>query len=176
MKFGRKRPSTIQQQRLKDNKPSSETKINTPIKTPLSDKPSSETKINTPIKTPLSDQLQEVKTLVDLLDIERGNPDDPRWIPLGIVLYKINPLSLLDCWVNFCRQSPKYTEGKCETKWTNIFGIDSLMANCAMGIHDLHNWAELDNPVKYVNMYNHTNHIKVPGAPGGLNVSETSSS
>lgn len=86
------------------------------------------------------DNLETVGKLVDVLDKARGeNYND--WVRVGWCLRNIDH-RLLDKWIEFSRQSPKYVEGECARMWTH-------MRMGGLGIGTLHMWARKDSPERY---------------------------
>lgn len=86
--------------------------------------------------------LNDIRELVKLLNSDRAE-DYKSWIDVGLCLHNID-LSLLDSWIDFSRQSPKFKEGECEEQWSMMEARDG-----GLGIGSLHRWAGLDNPQEY---------------------------
>lgn len=86
-------------------------------------------------------QILEAQQLVDLLAPYRAE-DYEMWMYVGWCLKNISD-SLLDCWINFSKQSDeKFQEGVCEQKWMEF-------QEGSLGVGSLHRWARLDNYDRY---------------------------
>ena len=79
--------------------------------------------------------------LVGLLKHERAD-DYIMWRDVGFCLHNIDE-SLLDLWIEFSKQSPKFKEGICEKVWKTF-------KNSGYGMGSLHLWAKSDNLDKYI--------------------------
>ena len=88
------------------------------------------------------DDLRRVKNLVALLSPNR-NDNYQDWLHLGFCLYNIDT-SLLNIWIDFSRQSPKFKEGECEKLWNINF------RNNDFTIASLYRWAREDNPIDFI--------------------------
>lgn len=88
--------------------------------------------------------LEEVRELVKMLNPDRAETYKS-WVEIGLCLHNIDS-SLLDCWIDFSRRSPKFKEGECEEIW---LGFDSR--DDGLNIGSLHRWAKLDNQKDYAN-------------------------
>lgn len=85
--------------------------------------------------------VDEVRELVRILAPERADQYET-WMEVGYCLHNID-IGLLDVWVEFSRQSPKFTnEDECRACWGN-------MKEGELGIGSLHHWARLDDPSAY---------------------------
>lgn len=89
--------------------------------------------------------LEEVRDLTKLLSFDRANTYKT-WVETGLCLHNIDP-SLLDCWIEFSRRSPKFTEGECEKIWETIY-----LRSDGPNIASLHLWAKTDNPTEYTSL------------------------
>jgi P4 family phage/plasmid primase-like protien len=89
------------------------------------------------------DNLDEIKSLVSILNVERAE-NYSEWISIGWLLHNINPHSqeLLDIWIEFSRKSAKFKDGMCEKEWNRS-------KNEGLQVPTLHFWAKIDNPIKY---------------------------
>lgn len=92
---------------------------------------------NQNLKKNTIDNIEFVYKVVDLLDAKRANSYQD-WIRIGWCLRNID-YRLLDSWIKFSKQSPKYKEGECERLW-------SYMRDDGLGIGTLYMWAKQDNP------------------------------
>jgi hypothetical protein len=88
------------------------------------------------------DDLRRVKNLVSLLNPSR-NDNYNDWLHLGFCLYNIDT-SLLNIWIDFSRQSPKFKDGECEKLWSINF------RNNDFTIASLYRWAREDNPMDFI--------------------------
>tara|TARA_Y100000389_G_scaffold205110_1_gene263323 strand:+ start:2702 stop:5368 length:2667 start_codon:yes stop_codon:yes gene_type:complete len=70
------------------------------------------------------------------------------WIYLGWALRNIDH-RLLNCWIEFSKNSLKFKGGECEEYWDN-------MKEDTMGMGTLRWWAKNDNPDKYNDILNET--------------------
>lgn len=86
--------------------------------------------------------LEEVRDLVKLLSVDRADAYKS-WLEVGLCLHNID-VSLLDCWIDFSRLSPKYKDGECQDIWGGFDYRDD-----GLGIGSLHRWAKLDNANDY---------------------------
>ena len=86
--------------------------------------------------------LDQIRDLSGLLSKTRAESYQS-WIAVGLCLHNID-ISLLDAWIAFSRNSPKFKEGECEDLWSNMD-----MKEDGLGIGSLHRWAKLDNKRDY---------------------------
>tara|TARA_B110000259_G_scaffold186257_1_gene237043 strand:+ start:2336 stop:4939 length:2604 start_codon:yes stop_codon:yes gene_type:complete len=82
-----------------------------------------------------------IRKFVKILNPLRSDNFDS-WIKLGWCLRNID-YRLLDEWVDFSKNSEKYTEGECEKKW-------EYMKESNLGIGTLRMWAKNDNSKEYI--------------------------
>lgn len=87
------------------------------------------------------------RLVFECLNISRSE-DYTEWMYLGWALRNIDH-RLLDCWINFSKNSQKFKEGKCEQLWYQ-------MKEDTMGMGSLRWWAKNDNPDKYNEILNET--------------------
>ena len=88
-------------------------------------------------------KFEDIIDLVSILAIKRAdNYED--WINLGFCLHNIND-ELLFIWDKFSKNSQKYEESVCKSKWSKMthYGEHGLT------IGTLHFWAKNDNPFEY---------------------------
>lgn len=87
--------------------------------------------------------IERIRELVSILNTERAD-NYSQWIEVGWVLHNIDPHNeeLLDIWIQFSKNSIKFTEGECEKHWEN-------MKSEGLTIATLHYWAKIDNYTKY---------------------------
>jgi P4 family phage/plasmid primase-like protien len=88
------------------------------------------------------DDLRRVKNLVSLLNPDRAEKYED-WLHIGFCLYNIDS-SLLNIWIDFSRQSPKFKEGECEKMWNVNF------RNNDFTIASLYRWVREDNPIEFI--------------------------
>ena len=89
--------------------------------------------------------LNEVNVLVSLLSSERcDNYVD--WINVGFCLNNIT-IKGFEIWEQWSRQSSKFKEGVCQTKW------QTFIRQTHPNINTLRFWAHLDQPEKYQTQY-----------------------
>ena len=81
-----------------------------------------------------------VKEIVKILDKKRSEGQED-WIRVGWCLHNID-YRLLDDWIEFSKNSPKFQEGECEQEW-------AYMDNDGLGIGTLYRWAKSDNVVEF---------------------------
>lgn len=74
--------------------------------------------------------------LVELLNVNRAE-DYNEWIRVGWCLHNIDD-SLLNSWITFSKQNPKFKKGECEKMWKKF-------KNEGFGIGTLFYWAKMDN-------------------------------
>lgn len=88
--------------------------------------------------------IEEVKQVVDLIDISRSEDYDS-WMTIGFCLFNVSNGSEegFDIWNDFSKQSSKYDHGDCIRKWNNM-----TIKNMTMGT--LMYYAHLDNPDKLI--------------------------
>ena len=96
--------------------------------------------VNQNIKKNTVTDLDYVKKLVNILDIDRAN-NYQKWIRLGWCLRNID-YRLLETWIEFSKRSPKFSDGECEKLW-------NYMKDDGLSIGSLHLWAKEDNPEAY---------------------------
>ena len=67
--------------------------------------------------------------------------------------------SLLDCWIEFSKKSPKFKEGECEIKWDSLPTYPNKKESGELSIGSLIYWAKQDNIDNYNKIYakHHTN-------------------
>jgi P4 family phage/plasmid primase-like protien len=86
--------------------------------------------------------LEEIVNLVHILSLERADNEN-LWYNVGVCLHSIDDV-LLDTWIDFSKQSSKYTEGECADLWKKMsFKEDGLT------IKSLYYWARGDNHSEY---------------------------
>jgi P4 family phage/plasmid primase-like protien len=84
--------------------------------------------------------IELIRKIVKILNPKRSeNFDD--WIRLGWCLRNIDH-RLLDDWIEFSKNSPKYSDGECENKW-------NYMKDANLGQGTLRMWAQQDNSKAY---------------------------
>jgi P4 family phage/plasmid primase-like protien len=85
--------------------------------------------------------IELIRKIVKILDPRRSqNFDD--WIRLGWCLRNIDH-RLLEDWIEFSKNSPKYSDGECENKW-------NYMKDANLGQGTLRMWAQQDNSKAYL--------------------------
>jgi P4 family phage/plasmid primase-like protien len=84
-------------------------------------------------------EIRKAKFLVSILSPDRNNTFE-QWIRVGWALHNIDRC-LLNTWIEFSRQSPKFKEGECEQLWPKM--------KEGLTIRSLMFWAEEDNYHKY---------------------------
>lgn len=89
------------------------------------------------------DELDIIKELVNLLDIDRAD-NYQNWIKVGWCLHNIDD-SLLDIWKEFSKKSPKYDEYECNRLWRD-------MRYEGLGLGSLHKWAKDDSWMCYMDL------------------------
>jgi P4 family phage/plasmid primase-like protien len=87
------------------------------------------------------------KLVLDCINTNRAE-NFTDWIYLGWALRNIDH-RLLDCWIEFSKNSSKYSQGECAKIWDN-------MKEDSMGMGTLRWWAKNDNPDKYNDLLNET--------------------
>lgn len=97
--------------------------------------------VNASVNT--SEDIEVVKHLVSILSIKRCESYED-WIRIGWCLRNIDN-ELLEDWVEFSKQSDKYSDGECERLWDK-------MKESGLGIKTLHMWAKKDDPEGYHNV------------------------
>lgn len=80
----------------------------------------------------------EIEQLVGLLSPTRAESYKD-WVEVGWCLHNICSESLLDLWIKFSKQSPKFEQGSCEKYWNK-------MKDEGLYIGSLIMWAKKDNP------------------------------
>jgi hypothetical protein len=88
----------------------------------------------------LISNLQETCDLVDIISPFRSDTYC-EWLRIGWCLRNIDS-RLLDCWIQFSKQSKKYKSGECEKLW-------NLMRPAVLCVGVLHLWAKSDDPIGY---------------------------
>lgn len=96
---------------------------------------------NKSVKT--TEDIEIVNKFVNILSEKRCESYED-WIRVGWCLRNIDN-ELLDAWIEFSRQSAKYSEGECERIWDK-------MKEGGLGIKTLHMWAKNDDPDSYNNI------------------------
>lgn len=91
------------------------------------------------------DDIDFVRKIVKILDKRRADIYN-EWRDLGWALHSIDD-RLLDDYINFSKQSPKWEPGCCEKIWNNAREIDN-----GITISSLYWWAQQDNPKKYIEL------------------------
>lgn len=86
------------------------------------------------------DNVTLIENLVSILSPTRCDTYT-EWIRVGWCLRNIDH-RLLDKWIEFSRQSPKYVEGECARLWAH-------MRMGGLGMGTLHMWARTDSPERY---------------------------
>ena len=86
------------------------------------------------------DDVRRARALTVLLKPQRCESYQS-WIEVGFCLHNIDD-SLLEDWIAFSKQSPKFKEGECERMWDKF-------RDEGLGIGSLHRWAKEDNPTAY---------------------------
>jgi hypothetical protein len=94
----------------------------------------------------LPNEYKEVYELVNMLSVERARNYDS-WVNVCLTLYAISP-KLFNLFVHFSKKSPNCSYYGCKNIWTNI-NNDGVKFT----ISSLRNWAKIDNPEKYTEMY-----------------------
>lgn len=84
--------------------------------------------------------IEQIQKLVAILSPTRVESYSD-WIRLGWCLRNID-YRLLDTWIEFSKQSPKYVEGECPRLWNS-------MRSSGLGAGTLYMWARSDAPEKY---------------------------
>lgn len=104
--------------------------------------------INSYNETADSDTVDFVKKIVnECLNITRAD-DYNEWMNIGWALRNIDK-RLLDLWIDFSKNSPKFVKGECEKKW-------DMMTEHHMGLGSLIWWAKEDNNQKYVEIFSNS--------------------
>jgi len=85
----------------------------------------------------------DIELLLDLLSQKRLD-DYTNWIEVGMCLHNINKHEYLYLWKKWSRNSVKYENGICETKWKTFKSMDQ-----GINIGSLLRWCENDNKDKY---------------------------
>lgn len=88
---------------------------------------------------------EKINKIVSLLNSSRADNYNT-WIRVGWALHNIDE-DLLDTWIQFSKQSQKFTEGECENLW-------SSMRDEGLHIGTLCMWAKEDNPTGYKELVN----------------------
>ena len=102
--------------------------------------------------------LNYIKDLVvSCLSKERADSED-LWYKTGMLLHNLD-YSLLECWIEFSRKSPKFKEGECEIKWDSLPTYPNKKESGELSIGSLIYWAKQDNIDNYNKIYSkhHTN-------------------
>ena len=87
-----------------------------------------------------NDIINDIQSLVQILSTERAD-DELKWMHVGWCLHNID-YRLLECWIEFSRQSAKFKEGECEKLW------DKCRDN-GFSIGSIYYWAKIDNQEAY---------------------------
>lgn len=92
-----------------------------------------------------------IKACVDNLDPKRAeNYND--WIRVGWCLHNIDPNNLLNVWIEFSQQSPKFKNGECEKIWSDMKKGD-------LKIGSLFSWVQQDKgPQKLIELQQANKH------------------
>tara|TARA_Y100000310_G_scaffold339980_1_gene434347 strand:+ start:1085 stop:3802 length:2718 start_codon:yes stop_codon:yes gene_type:complete len=93
-------------------------------------------------KVDKNESLEVYRKLVKILSPERAE-GYRTWYDLGLCLHNIDHRLLSD-WIEFSKQSPKYTEGECQIEW-DIMDVDDL----GLGLGSLYMWAREDNRTEF---------------------------
>ena len=102
--------------------------------------------------------IELIRKIVKILDPRRSeNFDD--WIRLGWCLRNIDH-RLLDDWIEFSKNSPKYIDGECENKW-------NYMKDANLGQGTLRMWAQQDNSKAYLKILQEDLHTLMTKAKSG---------
>lgn len=83
-------------------------------------------------------RLDTIEKLVQLLRPSRADNYD-EWMRLGWLLHNTDD-RLLNCWVEFSKQSDKYVDGECQSKWERMRNDGNLLTEST-----LHMWAKEDD-------------------------------
>jgi P4 family phage/plasmid primase-like protien len=89
-------------------------------------------------------EFRTVEQLVDCLLPSRADTYT-EWMRVGWCLRNID-WRLLTKWIDFSKRSPKYVDGECNTKWSQM---RDCIGGGGLGIGSLHMWAKADNPSEY---------------------------
>lgn len=92
------------------------------------------------INAVIENEIRIAKRLTAMLSKERAN-DYQHWIELGFCLHNIHE-SLIEVWIEYSKQHPKFKEGECEKVW-------STFRDVGFTIKSLYHWAKTDNPISY---------------------------
>lgn len=102
--------------------------------------------------------IELIRKIVKILNPKRSeNFDD--WIRLGWCLRNIDH-RLLDDWIEFSKNSPKYSDGECENKW-------NFMKDANLGQGTLRMWAQQDNSKAYLKILQEDLHTLMTKAKSG---------
>ena len=104
-------------------------------------KSNSSVKVNKRYMKKTNENLELIKQIVSILSAQRAESFDS-WIRVGWCLHNID-YSLLDSWIEFSIQSPKFEDGTCEQKWAEMKDEGGLE------IGTLYRWAKMDNEEAY---------------------------
>jgi len=104
-------------------------------------KSKSSVKVNKRYMKKTSENLELIKKIVSILSAQRAETFDG-WIRVGWCLHNID-YSLLDSWIEFSMQSPKFEDGVCEQKWAEMKDEGGLE------IGTLYRWAKIDDEEAY---------------------------
>lgn len=89
------------------------------------------------------DVLESARGFAAMLSAERAEKYDS-WIRVGWALRNTDQ-RLLGAWVDFSRQSAKYTEGECEGLWTHM----QREREGGLTMRSLRHWAKEDSPEEF---------------------------
>lgn len=98
-------------------------------------------KVNKKYIKKTTESLELINKLVHILSPRRAESYED-WIRLGWCLHNID-YSLLETWIDFSSQSPKFEEGVCENRWVDMRDEGGLE------IGTLFRWAKMDNLTEY---------------------------
>tara|TARA_B110001469_G_C9648763_1_gene329826 strand:+ start:2038 stop:4686 length:2649 start_codon:yes stop_codon:yes gene_type:complete len=104
-------------------------------------KSNSTVKVNKRYMKKTNENIELIKQIVSILSVQRAETFDG-WIRVGWCLHNID-YSLLDSWIEFSMQSPKFEDGICEKKWAEMKDEGGLE------IGTLYRWAKMDNEEAY---------------------------
>ena len=87
--------------------------------------------------------LDNIRKLTKSLNSSRAQ-NYTTWLQVGWCLYNLDQ-SLLNCWIEFSRRSPKFKEGECEQLWHSW----SLNIDANFGLGSLIYWNQIDNGTSF---------------------------
>lgn len=102
--------------------------------------------------------IELIRKFVKILNPKRSENFES-WIRLGWCLRNID-YRLLDDWVEFSKNSSKYNDGECESKW-------DFMKESNLGQGTLRMWAKNDNPKEYIKIIQEDLHSLMLKAKSG---------